>query len=407
MSERHMKKIVKDAAVAALFAVGLLVGIWCPYQRECATAAMMGAFAYDTAKGTTGTTERFSDAFDICRRYGGCVTVQNNYVLNAESYDKYIYVPKNVKLLIPDRTELVLGEVDLWLDGTMQVQGVLDLSRAGGTICGDGEMVVAHGGEVRKRAPHIEKSGEICLVGSDIRKGQPLSASQIENTRILWNALVEGNWSFAEGNYVPGGGTALYDVTFTPKNEWTYQSMTFPACGKVTVIDDSSPADTASGPESGMGTLPKPGISTVDAKNMGTYGDMGVGDSGFSPSHPVIVTRMVSTPSTIYTAVKSFAQKRPSLKKLSRAKNGKKVKLTWTDVAGATAYEVQYARYRSMKGAKKIPMGKPLLSRQRGKEKSLIIYKLGKKKKYYFRVRAYKVKNKKRTYSKWSSVKKA
>ena len=86
--------------------------------------------------------------------------------------------------------------------------------------------------------------------------------------------------------------------------------------------------------------------------------------------------------------------------KIKSAKNKKKRKiaLTWKKVKGAKGYKVQYST--SKKFAKKKTKTKYC------KKTKLTLKKLKKKKKYYIRVRAYKLQGtRKKLYGKWSKVK--
>ena len=86
--------------------------------------------------------------------------------------------------------------------------------------------------------------------------------------------------------------------------------------------------------------------------------------------------------------------------KLSKAKKTS-LKVSWTKVAKATSYEVQYATSKSFKGAKTVKVS--------SKSSSKVLTKLKKNKKYYVRIRAVrtvKVDNKNTTLrASWSSAK--
>ena len=82
---------------------------------------------------------------------------------------------------------------------------------------------------------------------------------------------------------------------------------------------------------------------------------------------------------------------------LSSVKNtkGKKLTIKWKKAVGASGYQIQYARNRKMRKGRiaRTSAGKKVLSH------------LKKKKKYYVRVRAYKIVSGKKYYSAWSGVK--
>lgn len=85
------------------------------------------------------------------------------------------------------------------------------------------------------------------------------------------------------------------------------------------------------------------------------------------------------------------------MKKL-KVKNKKKksVTLSWKKVVGAKGYWLQYATNKKFKKKKSKFV----------KKTKYTVKKLKRKKKYYFRVRAYKLDGKKKVYGKWSGVKK-
>lgn len=89
------------------------------------------------------------------------------------------------------------------------------------------------------------------------------------------------------------------------------------------------------------------------------------------------------------------APKRVTIKSLKKGK--KKATLKWKKVSGAKGYRIQYSTSKKFKKAKV----------KTSKKTSIVIKKLKSKKKYYFRVKAYKVNSsKKKIYSKkWSKVK--
>lgn len=93
-----------------------------------------------------------------------------------------------------------------------------------------------------------------------------------------------------------------------------------------------------------------------------------------------------------------YYQIKPSgtyITKLSRASKAFTVKVKKQPEAAATGYQVQYSVYRNFKGAKTRTFNGT----------SLKISKLKRKKRYYVRVRAYKISGNKKYYSSWSAVK--
>lgn len=113
-----------------------------------------------------------------------------------------------------------------------------------------------------------------------------------------------------------------------------------------------------------------------------------------------------STPkgSTVQTTTKNdrtnqgqyIHNKKPKVKKVSAKK--KSLKITWAKVNGASGYQIQYSRKKSMKGAKNITIKKANTT-------SITIKKLKKKKKYYVRIRTFILNNGVSVYSPWSAKK--
>ncbi len=80
------------------------------------------------------------------------------------------------------------------------------------------------------------------------------------------------------------------------------------------------------------------------------------------------------------------------------ATSGKKaIKVTWNKISGIKKYELQYSTTKNFK--------KPVTKTYKSTQKSAKISKLKSKKKYYVRMRSYKVFGGKKIYSKWSKVK--
>lgn len=87
---------------------------------------------------------------------------------------------------------------------------------------------------------------------------------------------------------------------------------------------------------------------------------------------------------------------KPSVKKI-KAKN-KSIRITWKRKSGITGYEIQYSTNKKFKKAKIVKIKKT-------KTKSKVIKKLKRKKRYYIRIRTYKILNGKIYKSKWSKKK--
>ena len=100
---------------------------------------------------------------------------------------------------------------------------------------------------------------------------------------------------------------------------------------------------------------------------------------------------------TTTAAPKKVTVKKAVIKKAVN-KKGKKVKLSWKKVSGASGYNVRYALSK-----KKLKKAK--IKKIKKNKVSYTIKKL-KKKTYFIQVRAYKVVDKKTYYGAWSKVKK-
>ena len=319
----------------------------------------------------------------MCRKYGGTMTIQKDSQLEPEDYDDYIYIPENVTIVVSEGVCFMLGDLELWLEGTIVVMGTLDVSDSEAMISGGGSLVTAGEGRLCRRTPYIEKTGEICLQGTDIESGQPLSCSAIQDDQIYWKAAVSGVWAFSQQDRIPATGTGVYDVTFTPVNLWVYQPVILSTCGQINV----------KGKTVSIEPTPEPGEQINDSEADKSQTNQNTTKVEKDAGTTVVITRMVSKPSSIYRVVKKFTAKKPKIQTIK--KKGKKLYIRWSTIAGKKGYEVQYAVSRSMKKAKKIKT-----------KKNSAAIRLSKKKTYYFRVRAYKEKNEKRTYTKWSSIKK-
>ena len=116
---------------------------------------------------------------------------------------------------------------------------------------------------------------------------------------------------------------------------------------------------------------------------------------------PITETTKKDKPTTgtvIRIISSSINVEKVSLTKVKNVK-GKKIKMSWQKVKGISGYEIQYAINRKFtKTLKKANVKKTA--------KSKVIKKLKKKKKYYFRIRAYRIVNGNKKYGLWSKVKK-
>lgn len=365
-----------------LIITGVLSGMFF-FCQSISLAAETALFSYHTSKGRQGETGQFLDAFDMCRKYGGTITIQRDFHLIPQDYDDFIYIPENVTIIVSDGVCFTLGDLELWLEGTIEVMGTFNVSDSEAMVSGGGNIVVGGEGRIKRRIPYIEKTGKICLRGSDIERGQSLSQSMIQDDQINWHADVSGEWSFSEPDMIPEAGTGFYDVIFTPINLWIYQPVVLSSCGQVTVRGKTVSSESNSDPNDKI----------KDSEAEKNQPDQGSTDVEKQDGTTVVITRMVSKPSSIYRVVKKFSHKKPRIQAIKKKRQRRYVK--WTAIVGKKGYEVQYSISRSMKNAKKIKV-----------RKNNIAIRISRKKTYYFRVRAYKEKNKKRTYTRWSSIKK-
>ena len=113
------------------------------------------------------------------------------------------------------------------------------------------------------------------------------------------------------------------------------------------------------------------------------------------PAAPVQPTLAPTQPTAPAQAVK-----KPKSTSIKKAKGSKKaVALEWKKVSGVNGYEIQVATDKKFKKNKKT------VTIKKQKTTKTTVKKLKAKKKYYVRVRTYKIVNGKKVYSSWSKVK--
>ena len=113
---------------------------------------------------------------------------------------------------------------------------------------------------------------------------------------------------------------------------------------------------------------------------------------------PAPTPEQTPTPNPATTAPKIVAKpKSASIKKVKAAK--KAISVIWKKVSGVKGYQVQVATDKKFKKNKKTVT----IKKQRTTKAT--VKKLKAKKKYYVRVRTYKIANGKKVYSAWSKVK--
>lgn len=106
----------------------------------------------------------------------------------------------------------------------------------------------------------------------------------------------------------------------------------------------------------------------------------------------------VSGVTTEYSAVKSCKPVPAAPAKLSLTSGKKKITIKWSKTSGASGYQLY--RATSQKGTYKL-----IRTLTKGSSVKYTNTKLTSKKRYYYKVRAYKIVNKKKIYGKWSAIK--
>lgn len=114
------------------------------------------------------------------------------------------------------------------------------------------------------------------------------------------------------------------------------------------------------------------------------------------PATTPSTTQPTTKPSTTKNT-ETVKPKKTSIKKLSKGK--KKFTVTWAKVSGVKGYQIQYS------SDKKFKKNNKSITVTKQKTTKATVKKLKSKKKYYVRVRTYKMVNGKKIYSSWSKVK--
>lgn len=119
-----------------------------------------------------------------------------------------------------------------------------------------------------------------------------------------------------------------------------------------------------------------------------------------APAQPVPAPSTSTSAPAAQTIAQPAAPKNNKKVKVASAKAGKKsVKVTWKKVKGIKGYQIQYSTN------KKFKKGNKTITIKSTKSTSATIKKLKSKKKYYVRMRTYKIVNGKKVYSAWSKAK--
>ena len=119
-----------------------------------------------------------------------------------------------------------------------------------------------------------------------------------------------------------------------------------------------------------------------------------------APAQPAPAPSTSISAPAAQTTAQPAAPKNNKKVKVASAKAGKKsIKVTWKKVKGIKGYQIQYSTN------KKFKKGNKTITVKSAKSTSATIKKLKSKKKYYVRMRTYKIVNGKKVYSAWSKAK--
>lgn len=119
-----------------------------------------------------------------------------------------------------------------------------------------------------------------------------------------------------------------------------------------------------------------------------------------APAQPAPAPSTSTSAPAAQTTTQPTAPKNNKKVKVASAKAGKKsIKVTWKKVKGIKGYQIQYSTN------KKFKKGNKTITVKSAKSTSATIKKLKSKKKYYVRMRTYKIVNGKKVYSAWSKAK--
>ena len=117
-----------------------------------------------------------------------------------------------------------------------------------------------------------------------------------------------------------------------------------------------------------------------------------------TPTQPTALVQ--PTPAPTQPTAPAQAVKKPKSTSIKKAKGSKKaVALEWKKVSGVNGYQIQVATDKKFKKNKKT------VNIKKQKTTKTTVKKLKAKKKYYVRIRTYKIVNGKKVYSSWSKVK--
>ena len=282
---------------------------------------------------------------------------------NTDVYDwsrlaGYDEMTKTVTFTIPIQVHSVKGELP-----TIQATEIQE----GACVSGSSLSLQGMEGKLEWKEPEqvAEKSGwyEVYYTPLDASNYDWSSYSPEEDGRIVMKVYL---------NVIP-----------KPIEEIPTPSPT--ATTEVAPAPTQSPTAAAGVTSASSGQMATNNNSTTVDKQPSANTDM----STSSVDSSYIITQLITRASTITGPV---VVKKTAIKKVKR--KGKKARLSWKKVAGAK-YQVQYSTSKRLTKKKKLSVNKT----------SITLTDLKKGKIYYARVRAWKRKNGKRVYGKWSKVK--
>lgn len=203
---------------------------------------------------------------------------------------------------------------------------------------------------------------------------------------------VKGSWEWKEPLRELQPGENSYPVVFVPE-ESGYKVRE----GSLTLNVSPKAAAPSISPstEDRTETTPSPTGNQSQEASAGTGGGQQASQkitAASTAKPPIVITRMVSQRSTIRFSKKKTLSAKAKITKIKRS--GSKAKVVCKKIA-KVKYQLQYSTGKKWKSARKKSSASSVMK----------IRKLKAKKKYYFRVRAWKKVNKEKIYGKWSGVK--
>ena len=224
---------------------------------------------------------------------------------------------------------------------------------------------------------------------------------EIENTREELNKAVTEAEKYAEEDYTPesyGVLKALLEKAGKYGEDPSVMSMKDTTEGIYAAIDglvDKSNEPSSSEPSSSdPSDSSNPTDNSSDPSN--SSGNNNQSQSPNTPATPTTAAPTTATPKpTTPPTVTTTAAKPAKVKAVKVKAKKKKLNVSWKKVSGATGYEVQYATNNKFTKNKKTVTVK---------KNKVTLKNLKPKKKYFVKVRAYKLANGRKYFGKWSKV---